>query len=472
MSAPTGDGSGQCRVDELVREFLVESHENLDRLDGELLELERDPAGREALKSVFRTIHSLKGAGGFLGFARLEGVAHATENLLSRVRDGELTLSAEMMSALLGAVDVLREILDRIDTTGGEGTADYTETVDALTRLQPVPAAGAPPDQAAPAAWSAGAAAATGEGRAAAEGAEAPAPGAAVATATIRVEVGVLDRLVALVDELVAARGALEDLIASPRDQRVAGAFRRLELVTAELEAGVLRTRMQPVGTGWDKLPRLVRHLSHACGKQVRLEMEGKETELDKTILEAIRDPLTHLIRNCVDHGIETPDDRLIAEKPIEGRILLRARREAGEVRIEVADDGAGLDAERIRRRALDRGVLGAQAARTMSERELQSLIFLPGFSTAAHVSNISGRGVGMDVVKTHVERIGGTVDFVSRPGAGTTFRITIPLARTAPTAIGAAAAADPPVSLNLAPGFAEVPFDGAVRRDVPSHTD
>jgi len=206
------------------------------------------------------------------------------------------------------------------------------------------------------------------------------------------------------------------------------GASQRLNLITSELQEGVMKTRMQPIGNIWHKFPRVVRDLALACGKRVRLEMEGEQTELDKTLIEAIKDPLTHLVRNSVDHGIELPAQRLAAQKPSEGCLRLRAFHEGGQVNIEISDDGAGLDSERIGAKAVERGITSAEQVARMSERELFRLIFLPGFSTAANVTNVSGRGVGMDVVKTNIERIGGTVELESQRGSGSSVRIKIPL--------------------------------------------
>jgi two-component system chemotaxis sensor kinase CheA len=202
----------------------------------------------------------------------------------------------------------------------------------------------------------------------------------------------------------------------------------RLNLITTELQEGVMKTRMQPIGTVWSKFPRVVRDLALACGKQVRVEMDGKDTELDKTIIEAIKDPLTHMVRNSVDHGIESPEVRLAAGKPAAGCLSLKAFHEGGQVNIEIADDGAGINFERVKQKALERGLITPEQAACMSDREAANLIFLPGFSTAEMVTNVSGRGVGMDVVKTNLEKIGGTVDLQSKSGQGSTFKVKIPL--------------------------------------------
>ena len=231
-----------------------------------------------------------------------------------------------------------------------------------------------------------------------------------------------------LVGELVLARNQIMQFSQSVEDAGLVAASQRLNLITTELQAGVMKTRMQPIRNAWSKLPRVVRDLSISCGKQVNVQMEGEETELDKTILEAIKDPLTHIVRNSVDHGIEPSDVRVKNGKPAEGTLWLRAYHEGGQVNIEIADDGAGISVDRVRAKAVEKGMVTAEQAAAMSDREAIQLIVLPGFSTAAKVTNVSGRGVGMDVVKTNVEKIGGTLEIHSTVGKGTMLRIKIPL--------------------------------------------
>jgi two-component system chemotaxis sensor kinase CheA len=245
---------------------------------------------------------------------------------------------------------------------------------------------------------------------------------------SIRVDVGHLERLMNLVGELVLARNQILQQPDVQRDQALGTICGRLSNLTTELQEAVMKTRMQPVGTVWSKIPRMVRDLARACGKQARLEMDGGETELDRTLVEAIKDPLTHVVRNCVDHGIEAPAVRTAAGKPIEGTLGLRAYHEAGQVIVEIADDGAGIDVARVREKAVRRGLVTPAQAERMSDRELCQLIFLPGFSTREEVTHVSGRGVGMDVVRTNIERIGGTVDLQNRPGLGMTLRMRLPL--------------------------------------------
>ena len=439
---------------DIVQEFLVESYENLDRLDRELVGLEKNPEDSAALASVFRTIHTIKGTCGFLGFNKLEAVAHVGENLLTRLRDRQVALTPEVTTALLSMVDAIREMLSQIESNGQEGERDDSQLIATLTRLQQ-PAAAAVPNVGELLMERTGITAgevaqavrqqAEGDPRHMGEilverGSVRPADVVEVlqvqqaargsaSDSTIRVDVGLLDKVMTLVGELVLARNqVLQFANRGGRDQTFIAASQRLNLITTELQEGVMKTRMQPIGNIWGQFPRTVRDVALSCGKKVAIEMEGKETELDKTIIEAIKDPLTHLVRNSVDHGIELPDARAKAGKDPTGRLVLRAFHEGGQVNIEISDDGAGLNVDRIRAKAIERGMVTADQATRMSEREIFNMIFLPGFSTAAKVTNVSGRGVGMDVVKTNVERIGGTVDVHSTPGRGTTVRVKIPL--------------------------------------------
>ena len=405
-------------MDDIVREFLVESHEGLDRLDRDLVALEQRPRDRELLAGIFRCVHTVKGTCGFLGFTKLEGVSHVGENLLSLLRDGRLELSPEITSALLQLVDAIRQILRSIETAQDEGEADYAPLVELLTRLADDVPAGAE---------AAAAPAALPLAPAPAELATEVAQSASVGS-NIRVDVGLLDRLMNLVGELVLARNQLLQYSAGTENATLQATSQRLNLITTELQEGVMKTRMQPIGTIWSKLPRVVRDLALACGKQVRVEMEGRETELDKTIIEAIKDPLTHIVRNSVDHGIESPQVRAAAGKPAEGGLFLRAFHEGGQVNIEISDDGGGINVDRVKAKAVDRGLVTLEHAARMSDREVFGLIFAPGFSTAELVTNVSGRGVGMDVVRTNIEKIGGTVDVSSKLGEGTTLMIKIPL--------------------------------------------
>src|SRR5882762_4123494 len=440
---------------DIVQDFLIESYENLDRLDRELVGLEKNPDDAAALASVFRTIHTIKGTCGFLGFNKLEAVAHVGENLLTRLRDRQLTLTPEITTVLLAMVDAVRQILGAIEMAGQEGERDDSLLLDTLTRLQQpaeavVPSIGDLLIERAVATReevkSAAQKQAEGDPRRlgeilVAQGIVRPSDVAdalhaqragratsSVSDSTIRVDVGLLDKLMTLVGELVLARNQVLQFAHRLKDPGFVAASQRLNLITTELQEGVMKTRMQPIGNIWAQFPRTVRDVALGCGKKVAIEMVGKETELDKTIIEAIKDPLTHLVRNSVDHGIELPEVRVKAGKNATGRLILRAFHEGGQVNIEITDDGGGLNAERIRKKAVERGLITGEQAARLTEREIFNLIFLPGFSTAEKVTNVSGRGVGMDVVKTNVEKIGGTVDVQSTLSRGTTVRVKIPL--------------------------------------------
>ncbi len=431
-------------MDEVVAEFLVESRENLDTLDTELVLLEQqsDP---DLLARIFRAIHTIKGTSGFLGFGQLEAVTHVGENLLSKLRDGVLTPTTEITTGLLAMVDAVRAILDAIERTGAEVPRDDAVLVALLEQLstgealppapalEVVPAGPAPDDVDVPKLGELLVAegAIDEQQLAAALQAQAQlaeATGPAVGDSSIRVDVGLLDDLMNLVGELVLARNQILQFSHATHDSQLNATTQRLNLITTELQEGVMKTRMQPIENVWNKFPRVVRDLSMQCGKAAKLAMEGKHTELDKTLLEAIKDPLTHLVRNAVDHGLEDAAGRAAAGKPEEGTVRLRAYHEGGQVIVEIGDDGAGIDPEKLRRKAVQKGLLTAEEADRRPDREMLDVIFLPGFSTADAVSNISGRGVGMDVVRTNIESIGGSVDVHSVLGRGTTFKIKIPL--------------------------------------------
>lgn len=493
-------------MDDIVREFLVESHENLDQLDQDLVALESEPGSRALIASVFRTIHTIKGTSGFLAFSHLERVAHAGENLLVELRDGRRSMDQATTDVLLRLVDTIREILRAIEAEGGEGAVEIDAVIAAIEAIQatdpsaapapvaetpaapaapvepaeppapgPVPAAEAaapqpgpaapatPSEPAAPAA-PAVTARAIGESPSAlsavaptpvpepapaapAPAAATPAPAAATpappaaaaaeevgtlrggaADASIRVDVDLLDALMRQVGELVLARNQISRLATGTDDVDLARSAQRLNLIAGELQEGVMKTRMQPIEHLWSKMPRMVRDVAAACHREVQLELSGGDTELDRSLLEAVKDPLTHLVRNAVDHGIESAADRAAAGKPAKGVLALRAYHASGQVVVEVADDGRGIDPDKIGAKAVQKGLRSADQVAVMSAADLLQLLFLPGFSTAEVVSNVSGRGVGMDVVRTKIESIGGAVDVESVVGRGTTWRLRIPL--------------------------------------------
>jgi two-component system chemotaxis sensor kinase CheA len=443
-------------MDELTREFLIESQEGLDRMERCMTELEERPNDTALLAEIFRSVHTIKGTTGFLGFKRLEKLAHAGENLLGLLREGKLAADGPIVTGLLQLLDGLRAILKSIDAESSEGDGDDDALIARIVELQapvqvgarqpaharaagsstPAPVAvlrsdlpAAPPIQPAEAPKDpVSAVPEPGEQVAdpAKPRAQAPSAGNSAAESSLRVDVTLLNRMMNLVGELVLTRNQV--LQATSADPNMRLLSRRLDMVTADLRESVMKARMQPVSNIFSKMPRIVRDLSQSLHRRVRLEVEGQDTELDKSLLEAIKDPLTHAVRNSLDHGIELPEVRQAAGKDPEGTLKLRAVQEGSHVLIEVSDDGAGIAVEKVRQKAIERGLIGADRAAHMAERELLQLIFLPGFSTAAAVTNVSGRGVGMDVVRTNVEKIGGKVEIDSRTGKGTTLRMRIPL--------------------------------------------
>jgi two-component system chemotaxis sensor kinase CheA len=465
-------------MEEVIQEFIVESNENLDQLDNDLIALEEDPSNSDIMGSIFRTIHTIKGTCGFLGYGKLEKVSHVGENLLSKLREGELQLTDERTTALLKMVDAIRQMLTLIEETQSDGEEEYSDLIEHLSKLQeddgeveqgdtstadqgepsesPEEEVEAKPigemlleSGAVDSTQLAGAIKQQLDGdqrpvgeilvdqgtvkdevvaKAVTEQREVKARAPVASPNTIRVDVMLLDQLMNLVGELVLTRNQVLQFGDLLDDPVFSTTSQRLSQVTSELQEMVMQTRMQSIGGVWSKFPRVVRDLSHGCGKQIRLDMEGKETELDKSLIEAIKDPLTHLVRNSVDHGIEMPDVRVASGKPAEGVLTLRAFHEGGQVNIEICDDGAGIDPEKLKKKALEKGLISEDQADKMSDKEALHLIFQAGFSTAEKVTNISGRGVGMDVVRTNIEKLGGVVDISSKLGEGSTMRIKIPL--------------------------------------------
>ena len=391
-------------MDDLLREFLVESNEHLDQMESDLVALEARPDDEEALARVFRAVHTIKGTCGFFGMPKLEAVAHAGENVLTRLLGGDLHFSARIADVLLRLVDAVRGILAVIEKAGKEGEPDTAALVSDLDRVAAGEAPASPPR------------------------APLSTPAAPRGPRTVRLDVSVLDALMSGVGELVLSRNQIAEAAEKKRDTALGHAAQHLSRITADLQESVMRARMEPVGRAWAKVPRLARDLSALFGKQVRVTMKGGETELDRSILEAIQDPLTHLVRNSIDHGVERPDTRRATGKPATGRLSLSAYQEGGHVVIEIRDDGAGIDPERIRRAVVEKKLRTREEAAALSDADAQRLVFLPGFSTADEVTSVSGRGVGMDVVRTNVEGVGGTVDLSSKPGKGTTVRILLPL--------------------------------------------
>jgi two-component system chemotaxis sensor kinase CheA len=462
-------------MDDLLSEFLTETAESLDVIDAELVRFESCPEDKATLNNIFRLVHTIKGTCGFIGLPRLESIAHAGETLLGKFRDGALPVTPAAVTLVLASIDRIKVILAHLAAEQVEPPGDDRDLIAQLERAaEGGQIAGAPAPVAAPppvvvAAPEPEPEPAEGQGRWDADQGRFLRPGevsldeleaaflntegpdqqdakpvaaaaaiaapdhddekkSALGNATIRVNVDVLESLMTMVSELVLTRNQLMQILRNSTDSEFKGPLQRLSGVTAELQEAVMKTRMQPIGSAWKKLPRIVRDSAQDLGKRLELVMDGESTELDRQVLELIKDPLTHMIRNSCDHGVEMPAVRAAAGKPEAGTIKLRAYHQGGHIIIEVSDDGAGLNTERIRQKAIEKGVIDGMEAMAMTDAQVHRLIFAPGFSTAAKVTNLSGRGVGMDVVKTNVELIGGTIDLRSRHGHGTTFIIKIPL--------------------------------------------
>ncbi|MDZ8187405.1 MAG: chemotaxis protein CheA [Nostoc sp. ChiSLP02] len=413
--------------DEDLEAFLVESYENLNQIERDIIELEKASVNGEALVRIYRSLHTLKGNCGFLPFPHLESLAHAGENLLSHLRDGTLAITPDIISTLLQTVDTIRQILSQIAATKDEGDRDYSPLIATLTQLQeiqqtPLASPSSLNTQVSLQIHTANAESVDFQDRAELSSITSS------ESSHIRVNVNLLDRVMNLVGELVLTRNQILKFSNQFQDNNFTATCQQLSLLTTQLQEGVMKTRLQAISIIWQKFPRVIRDIAIAAGKQVQVEMHGGDTELDKNIIETIKDPLTHLVRNCIDHGIESPSERLACGKPAVGRLFLRAFQENGKVNIEIGDDGRGLNPKQFKQRGQQLGLISAVEASSMSELEAINLIFLPGFSTAQQVTNLSGRGMGMDIVKSNIEKINGTIEIQSQQGQGTIFKIKIPL--------------------------------------------
>lgn len=452
--------------DNLLQEFVTESIEHLSGVEGQLLEIEAAGANIdvELVNDVFRAIHSIKGAAGFLGLSKINELSHSLENVLNQIRNKELVPDKAVVDVLLRSSDQLLQLVADLqgsenaeissvvneleaiyngETPAGnqaeaaietelavaaaaensdEATSESSEASPESSTVQPTAAA-------TPATNSEKAAAPPAQKPPAAQPPEKKATTHSTAESSVRVSVSVLDQLMNLAGELVLGRNQLlQSLQAESEQDQLEAVALRIDHVTSEIQAAIMKTRMQPVGNVFNKFNRIVRDLSNKLGKSANLTIEGNDVEVDKTIVEAIGDPLTHLIRNSVDHGLETTADRKAAGKPAEGSIHLKAYHQSGKVRIEITDDGKGINHEVLREKAIEKGLFSREQAMAMNEKEAIRLIFHPGFSMAKEVTDISGRGVGMDVVRSNIEKIGGTVDIETEIGKGTSVIVSLPL--------------------------------------------
>ena len=448
-------------MDDLLNEFLTETTENMDVLDVELVKLEQNPNDPDLLGNIFRLVHTVKGTCGFLGLPRLEAVAHAAESLFARFRDGELEVTPAAVTLVLKSLDRIKSLLKELEKSGTEPDGDDADLIgeletfaedavmEAMMTDKDITEKAEDNDEL-QAAFDAAEVQVDAEAGGEATADETFDPLASVpstlagtgltdsdaqgdtsggiASQSIRVNVDLLESLMTMVSELVLTRNQLLQILRVRDDSEFSGPLQRLSHVTTELQESVMKTRMQPIGNAWAKMPRIVRDLSIELGKKINLQMVGAETELDRQVLELIRDPLTHMIRNACDHGVEMPAERRGAGKPETGSITLNAYHEGGHIIIEVSDDGKGLSVDKIKAKALALGVATEADLEMMSDQAIQQFIMRAGFSTAANVTAVSGRGVGMDVVKTNIEKIGGTIELKSVQGRGTSFIIKIPL--------------------------------------------
>ncbi len=479
-------------MDDLLREFLTETNESLDTVDVELVRFEQDPNNAKILDNIFRLVHTIKGTCGFLGLPRLEALAHAAETLMGKFRDG-MPVTGDAVTLILSTIDRLKQVLGDLERNEQEPEGSDHDLIGELERMavngtvpgaprpkapEPEPAnatgslthqvlerplrpgevslddlerafreAEGPAPAPAPApksgAASRASAATKADPKQAKGGGDDEKNDSKIAAQSIRVNVETLENLMTMVSELVLTRNQLLEIVRRHEESEFKVPLQRLSNVTAELQEGVMKTRMQPIGNAWQKLPRIVRDLATELNKDIDLQMHGADTELDRQVLDLIKDPLTHMVRNSADHGLETIDDRRAARKPEKGTIRLSAYHQGGHIIIEISDDGRGLNTEKIKAKVIANGLASESEIEKMSEAQIHKFIFAPGFSTAAAVTSVSGRGVGMDVVRTNIDQIGGTIDVKSVYGEGSSFTIKIPLTLAIVSALIVEAAGD-----------------------------
>lgn len=432
-------------MEDLIRDFVVETLDDLDVVDAELVRFEREPDNQAILQKIYRLMHTIKGTCGFLGLHRLETLSHAAEGVIDRFRNGPVA-GRDEVTLVLTALDRVKNILGTLAETGSEPVGDDAELVSRLhqalkgpasasvaepapgapegTAAELPPAAAPPPSLPLVAAPLAPMAQESGDG----DDGELLQSEPAVVRETVRVGVARLENLMAVVSELVLVRNQLLEISRRGNDASFKLPIQRLSQITGELQDGVMRTRMQPLSGAWVKLSRVVRDIAKELGKDIRIRTEGADTEIDRQILDVVKDCIVHLVRNAADHGLESAEERSALGKPRTGAILLKASQQAGHIVVEVTDDGRGIAIEKVRRRAADRRLRPAEALAEMSDADVARLIFEPGFSTAQQVTNLSGRGMGLDAVRNSILQLGGNVDLINRPGQGLTVLLKLPL--------------------------------------------
>ena len=426
--------------DELLSDFIAEAWESIEKIDAGILLLEKVPEDKKNIANVFRAIHTVKGSSGFFALKRIENLAHAAESLLGNIREGQIQVDTAKIVVLLQFADQLRALLAGLDASKQEPAGDDAALIASLlAHAQNRPMAFADegisaaadvtqfqaPAQAAPTAF---AAAPTGELDQSKEVVAFVESKSHELMAPVKVSVELIDMLMNNVSELVLARNRLMPFAEKFSDSSFQNTVAIIDKLTIELQEKIIQTRMQPIGQLWSKIPRLARDVAQQCGKQIEVIFAGEGTELDRTLLDAIRDPIMHIVRNCIDHGIEAPNQRLLAGKSATGSVSLTACHENGMVLIDIHDDGQGIDFDRIRQRAFDLQLLELSEMAHVSEDELIQFLYMPGFSTRSEVTQISGRGVGMDVVKTNMAAIGGYIKISSTRGEGMRCTLRIPL--------------------------------------------
>ncbi|MBU1139290.1 MAG: chemotaxis protein CheA, partial [Proteobacteria bacterium] len=459
----------QIEDDEILQGFIEESLEHLADIENDLLQIEEagSDIDEELVNKVFRAAHSIKGGAGFMGLTVIQDLSHVMENVLGQIRSRKLIPNPEIINVLLQASDKLQTMIEDVQNSNDYDIQDHliplneivegnvpqaviesvpteylSEDIEEEAEMAPTPpeefsipepapepaVVTAPPEPSVTAEIAATPEISTPSSVTSSTTGNAKKQDPVKMDTSIRVHVSLLDSLMTLAGELVLSRNQLLQTISSDdvRNAEVVG--QRIDLITSELQEAIMLTRMQPIGNVFNKFNRVVRDLSSKLGKNIDLTIVGKDVELDKTIIELINDPLTHLVRNSVDHGIEMPDERARVGKSPKGLVILKAYHEAGQVVIEISDDGKGLDGNILGASAITKGLITAEQLQLMSDKEKVNLIFLPGFSMAKQVTDVSGRGVGMDVVKTNLDKLGGQVDIISEPGHGTTISIKLPL--------------------------------------------